>query len=181
MSARREFIETVKRHQRGLERARTVGEARSYVASLRRWVKPEGGTVALSEYDRLATQSFAGYRGIVSRPAHGERESVPPHLRALLDEVYGGRCQMCDFTFLKQDKTPYYEIHHLFPMRGHHPKNLVVSCANCHRQFEHAATKLQMDEQTWLIAVTFNTIRHSVYQAVLRAQLRPPMKQVHEM
>ncbi len=181
VSARREFIETVKRHQRGLERARTVAEARSHVSSLRRWVKPERGTVALSEFDRLAMQSSAGQRGLVSRPAHGTRESVPPPLRALLEEVYGGHCQVCDFTFLKQDKTPYFETHHLFAARGHHPKNVVVSCANCHRQFEYAATELQMDEQTWLTAVTFNTIRHSVFQAVLRAQLRPPIRQVHEI
>jgi predicted HNH restriction endonuclease len=112
---------------------------------------------------------------------HGERESAPAYVKALLEEVYGGRCQVCDFTFLKLDKTPYFEIHHLFPTMGHHPKNLVVSCANCHRQFEYAATRLQMDEQAWLTAVTFNAIHHNVFQAVLRARLRPPMRQVHEV
>jgi len=180
VSKRQEFVDTVKRHQRGLERARTVAMARSHLDNLRRRINPRGMTVPLNEYHRLAAQSTSDNRGVVPRVAHGERESTPPHLRMLLGEIYSGRCQVCRFSFLKRDGTPYFEVHHLFPTKGHHPKNLVASCANCHRQFEYATTKLQMDEQAWLIAVTFNSIRHSVYQALIDTRLAPPLKRVYE-
>jgi len=178
LSTQQEFIETVKRYQLGLERAKTEDEARSYITNLKRWVKPEGVTVALSEYHRLATQPLAGHRGIVTHAVHGRRESAPPHLRALLGEIYGGHCQVCDFTFLKRDNSPYFEIHHLFPTRGHHPKNLVVLCANCHRQFEYARVKLHMDGEGWLVTVTFNSVHHDVNQAVLGTEFRPAVKQM---
>lgn len=178
LSTRQDFIKAVKRHQRGLELARTEDEARSHVAGLKRWIKSEDTTVALSEYRRLAMQPYAGYRGMVARVIHGARESAPPHLRMLLGEIYGGHCQVCDFTFLKRDGTPYFEIHHLFPTKGHHPKNLVVSCANCHRQFEYARTRLQIGAEDWLVAVSFNSVRRDVNQAVLGAKLRPAVRRV---
>jgi len=180
VSTHREFVATVKRHQRGLERATTVATARSHLDSLRRWINPVGMAVPLGEYHRLAERSFAEYRGMAHRVGRGERESTPPHLKALLGDIYGGRCQVCEFTFLKRDGSPYFEIHHLFPTKGHHPKNLVTSCANCHRQFEYATTGLHLDKQAWLVAVTFNSVRHVVYQALLDVRLAPPVKRVHE-
>ncbi|HWN10950.1 MAG TPA: HNH endonuclease [Pyrinomonadaceae bacterium] len=62
----------------------------------------------------------------------GRAEAVPPALRALLEAIHQGKCQICGFTFKKRDGKPYFEIHHLEPDKGHHPMNVLVICPNCH-------------------------------------------------
>ena len=77
-------------------------------------------------------------RQYIEKYSNRARESIPNNLRFLLGTIYEGNCQICNFVFLKKDKQPYFEIHHINPLWGNNPKNLVVVCANCHRQFEFA-------------------------------------------
>ena len=67
---------------------------------------------------------------------------------------------------MKRDNSPYYEIHHLEPKLGHYPKNLVLVCANCHRQFEYANVKKTFNKDGWLIKVFFNQKEYLLKQAI---------------
>ena len=83
----------------------------------------------------------------------GRAEAVPPALRALLEAIHQGKCQICDFTFKKRDGKPYFEIHHLEPDKGHHPMNVLVICPNCHAQLENATVAETERVMGWLVAV----------------------------
>jgi rubredoxin len=101
----------------------------------------------------------------------GRAEAVPPSLRALLEAIHQGRCQICDFTFKKRDGKPYFEIHHLEPDKGHHPMNVLVICPNCHAQLENATVAEMERVMGWLVAVRINGKRFRVRQPFVRRQL----------
>ena len=58
-----------------------------------------------------------------------------------------GRCEMpnCDYTpFLKDDKTPYLEVHHVTPLSEEGDDsiyNAVALCANCHRKCHYSSNR----------------------------------------
>lgn len=58
-----------------------------------------------------------------------------------LKELYNNKCQICQFTFKKDNGDNYSETHHLIPL-GHNGadkiENMVVLCPNCHRQLHYA-------------------------------------------
>jgi len=95
------------------------------------------------------------------------RETVGPAIRILLREFHEGRCQLCSFTFEKRDGEPYFEVHHLDPAVGHHPKNLLVVCPNCHAQLEHARVADLRWVDGWLMRVTINGREFSVRQPLV--------------
>lgn len=69
-----------------------------------------------------------------------ERSKVGRALKAL----YDGRCQICEFTFPKRDGTNYAEVHHLESLSEggwEDPRNMLVVCANCHRQLHYGRVK----------------------------------------
>jgi len=54
--------------------------------------------------------------------------------------LYQGKCQICNFTFEKENGENYSETHHVVPLgeRGSEEiKNIIVLCANCHRQLHY--------------------------------------------
>jgi hypothetical protein len=106
------------------------------------------------------------------------RENVPASLRTLLSRVYLGHCQLCDFWFLKRDNEPYYEVHHLDPTKGHHPKNVVVVCGNCHNQFEYTEVHKHFNDDQWLLEVSFNRKVIPVKQALSQVKLVTFTKEV---
>jgi hypothetical protein len=57
-------------------------------------------------------------------------------------------------------------VHHVDPEAGHHPQNLLVLCANCHAQMEHAEVAVKRDEQGWVVAVVINGKERTVRQAL---------------
>jgi rubredoxin len=101
----------------------------------------------------------------------GRAEAVPPALRALLEALHQGKCQVCDFTFKKRDGQPYFEIHHLEPDEGHHPMNVLVICPNCHAQLENATVTEMERVVGWLVAVRINGRRFRVRQPFVRRRL----------
>jgi len=101
----------------------------------------------------------------------GRAEAVPPALRALLEAIHQGKCQICDFTFRKRDGKPYFEIHHLEPDKGHHPMNVLVICPNCHAQLENATVGETERVMGWLVAVKINGRRFKVRQPFVRRRL----------
>jgi len=91
-------------------------------------------------------------------------QTVAPVVRVLLRELHQGKCQICSFTFAKRKGDPYFEVHHLEPDVGDHPANLLVLCANCHAQFEHANVGGLERVGSWVVAATINGKRHTVRQ-----------------
>ncbi len=128
--------------------------------------------VALQELARMAqTEIPQRKRSPVLHKGRGE--AVPSSVRALLEALHLGRCQICSFAFKKRDGSSYFEIHHLDPDKGHHPTNLLVVCPNCHAQLEHANIIDMERVMGWLVAVTINGNRLSVRQPFV--QRRAPI------
>jgi len=60
-----------------------------------------------------------------------------------LKKIYNNQCQICGFTFKKDNGENYSESHHLIPLKDNgidDIKNLIIVCPNCHKKL-HYATK----------------------------------------
>ena len=62
--------------------------------------------------------------------------------------------------------NPYFEIHHIDPLKGNHFKNLLVVSPNVHAQFTFADLEQHFDNYGWLRKVKFNEVTHNVYQII---------------
>lgn len=160
----RDFVAATQELQSSFDNSMNELEASEKLVRLSRWTNTQQGSVILNEYYRLAATSVPAKRPLTKRRASRSSESAPANLRTLLGRLYQGHCQVCDFRFLKRNNEPYFEIHHLDAMAGHHPKNLIVVCGNCHNQFEHADVVPQFNAEHWLIEIHFNRILHQVNQ-----------------
>lgn len=127
----------------------------------------EKTVIYLNEYYRICKNKDIIPRKRIKLKPSDIYENTPNNIRVLLGNLHRGLCQVCRFTFLKKDRTPYFEIHHLNPNLGHHPKNLILVCANCHRQFEYADIETYMNENGWLIEVKFNDQNFMINQPIL--------------
>ena len=92
------------------------------------------------------------------------REKVPISLRIILLNLYHGKCQISGFTFIMKNGKPYFEIHHIDPLKGNHLKNLLVVSPNVHAQFTFANSEHHFDDEGWLRKVKFNEDTFSVFQ-----------------
>ena len=133
----------------------------------------------MSEYFRLVNDIKVQNRATKIRESGKSREITPPNVKGILGDIYKGRCQVCDFWFLKKDGNPYLEIHHINPRRGHDLKNLLIVCANCHRQFEFANTGLFFNPEEWLIEVKFNENFFAVNHIYLKTDTKEFFKHIH--
>lgn len=173
----RNFIVNTKGLERSLDRSKIDQEASKKIAALCQWTNLDKNRVVLNEYYRLIHTLPFRDRPSRKKRLTRTRETAPANLRTLLKEIYKGHCQVCDFWFLKKDGEPYFEIHHVNPIKNHHPKNLLVVCGNCHNQFEHANVKPRFDGG-WLVEVTFNNTISSVKQIALITKIEPHVKEV---
>ena len=164
--------------QHSFDISETEQEASVKVITLSQWTQLNKDEVVFNEYYRLANTLPSKERKYIKKSENRARESIPANLRTLLGGVYKGHCQVCNFWFLKRDKAPYFEIHHLDPLRGHHPKNLVVVCGNCHNQFEHANVKQEFTDDSWLVRVSFNEVIHTVTQALFTRKVEGFFKEL---
>ncbi len=63
-----------------------------------------------------------------------------------LKELYKGKCQICGFTFEKNNGENYSEAHHVIPLgdKGSDEiSNLIIVCANCHSQLHYDKPELK--------------------------------------
>lgn len=148
-----------------LEAAETDSEAD------RQLTRKRPRAVAKLELLRIAGSSAPGSRPIVLPPVAERHEIVPTGIRVLLRELHDGKCQLCSFTFEKRNGEPYFEVHHIDPMIGHHPTNLLVVCPNCHAQFEHATVTDFRWAGGWVVGVTING-RHLTVRQPLAVESR---------
>lgn len=161
------FIKETRELQLSLDNSESEREASEKLTTLAQWTSLDKKQVVYNEYKRLVDTITAQDREHVEKRPSRARETTPASLRTLLETIYQGHCQLCDFWFLKRDNSPYFEIHHLNPPQGHHPKNLVVVCGNCHNQFEHANVGHEFNNDSWLIRVLFNERIYQVNQIAL--------------
>lgn len=57
-----------------------------------------------------------------------------------LKNIYDGKCQICNFAFLKDNGDNYCEAHHLVPISqggSQEEINVVILCANHHRMLHY--------------------------------------------
>jgi len=174
----RMFITKTRELQDGFDKSESEQEASEKVDTLGQWVQLDRQKVVLNEFSRLVDIMPLESREYTKSRLGRAREKVPANLRTLLEGIYNGHCQLCDFWFLERSNKPYFETHHLNPFQGHHPKNVVVVCGNCHNQFEHANAHQNFDTDGWLIRVSFNDRTYSVNQAVLNIKPEHAFKDV---
>jgi hypothetical protein len=94
------------------------------------------------------------------------KESVPFALRKILLNLYEGRCQVSNFTFLMKNGLPYFEIHHINALIGNHFKNLLVVSPNVHAQFTYANLEQKFDNDGWLREIKFNNNSFRINQII---------------
>lgn len=172
------FLLKTQELQRSLDKAEDENDASEKIISLAKWADLDKKKVVLSEYHRLIKTIPASERQYIKKSLSKAKESVPPNARVLLEELYQGHCQVCDFWFLKKDNRPYFEIHHINPAQGHHPTNLVVVCGNCHNQFEFANVRNEFNNG-WLTTVSFNDKPYHVNQIFLKTTWESSFKQLY--
>lgn len=150
-----------------LESAATESEAQRELSTLVRLARKRSRRVAREELLRLAQNRAPEKRLRVASNVSGRHETAPAAIRVLLRELHDGKCQLCSFSFQKRNGQPYFEIHHLEPAVGHHPANLLVICANCHAQLEHAMVTDLVRNGIWLTSLRINGRRIAVRQPLL--------------
>ena len=155
-----------------LQAARTDLEAEKEIDALSRMTKKRPCELAHDELTRIAQESIRRPRPKLHPAALERHEGVPSAIRVLLRELHDGKCQLCSFTFEKQNGEPYFEVHHLEPEIGHHPTNLLVLCPNCHAQFEHAMVTDFRWVGNWLVGVTINGKRLSIRQPLVHDSIK---------
>jgi hypothetical protein len=161
-----------KRSRENLQVSQTDAEAERELNTLSRLTKKRPRELARQEILRIAKESPRQPRVRVSPSAAGHHEGVPCGIRVLLRELHGGKCQLCSFTFKKRNGETYFELHHVDPQVGHHPNNLLVLCANCHAQFEHALVTDFEFAGNWLVGVTINGRRLAVRQPLAQESMK---------
>jgi len=179
ITVEKEFLVNTQELQKKFDSAKQVEEANTILDNLLTWANPRQDVAPLIELLRLTQTTNKSERRAVPISDRRAKETVPAHIRVLHERIYKGHCQLCDFWFLKRDKRPYFEIHHIDAFSGHHPQNLVVVCGNCHNQFEHSDTSLGFDEAGWLRQVRFNDRDYEVYQALVAAKLKAAQKTLY--
>ncbi|MCH7770784.1 MAG: HNH endonuclease [Bacteroidetes bacterium] len=175
----KKFIERIKEIQADFDNSKDDKIVFDKIELISNLTKVDKTKIVYNEFLRLANYSNEKIRKRLKISNRFSRENIPPSIRVILGYMYKGRCQVCSFTFFKRDRNPYYEIHHLDATLGHHPKNLVLVCANCHRQFEYANVSKDFDETGWLSKVTFNQNNFKIKQAVKEIEKQVFLKSIY--
>lgn len=152
-------------------------EASQNLIEIANWTKATEEIVKLREFHRLIKETNIEERKRIIKRELSTKDSTPPNIKILLGKIYAGHCQVCDFWFLKRDKNPYFETHHIAPENANHVQNLLVVCGNCHNQFHYANVK-QMLKDGWISKVFFNDKVFEVNQIVFKQKFEEATKEV---
>jgi RNase P subunit RPR2 len=174
----REFVEFNNRVQSKFDESINEKSAETNLSILSNWNMMNLDQTAIRELFRLSNEEIHERKQMLRKNVKS-KEIVPPQLRITLNRIYKGICQVCQFWFLKKDNSPYFEIHHINASLGNHPKNLLVVCANCHRQFEFAYLKKEYDSVGWFDEVKFNQNKFAVHQAMRELDSKDFIKTVY--
>jgi hypothetical protein len=128
-------------------------------------------TILCNEFVQLSKRKISS-RIIERKTLSPSKESVPLSMRKILRSMYDGKCQITNFAFLMKNGDPYFEIHHIDPLIGNHPKNLLVVCPNVHTQFTYSHIEQSFDNNGWLRSVKFNGEFFNVFQIIDTLKLK---------
>lgn len=159
-----EYISRHKSFESKFDKSIDISESNNNLAEIANLNNFDLYNTALRELNRLSKVELTARMYSKIRETQ-VRENIPASLRIILENIYKGHCQLCKFGFLKRDMKPYYEVHHIRPEFGSHPKNILVVCPNCHAQFTYAKIN-QYFSNKWLTKVRFNEREFKVYQAI---------------
>jgi len=151
----KKFEISVNKNEKDLDQSKDEKEADSKLKKISKVTNANFRETILSEYFRLSRKEL-GKRKYNKLRVEKKKEGVPPSIRQILTEIYNGKCQITQFSFLMTNGRPYFEIHHIIPHLGNHLKNLLVVCPNIHAQFTYAKVKEFFDQEGWLRKVKFN-------------------------
>lgn len=79
-----------------------------------------------------------------------------------------GRCEQPGCTrelFLRQDRTPYLEVHHLVPLSAAGPDtlhNVAALCPSCHRELHYGTDREQLTHQLRTFVAALPSLRANV-------------------
>ncbi|MCL2131068.1 MAG: HNH endonuclease [Lentimicrobiaceae bacterium] len=118
-----------------------------------------------NEFIRLSSNEVKK-RKTITKQKITTKENVPFALRKILLNLYEGKCQVSNFTFLMKNGLPYFELHHIDALKGNHLKNLIVVSPNVHAQFTYANLEQKFDNDGWLREVKFNDNLFKVSQII---------------
>lgn len=152
-------------------------EASQNLIEIANWTKATEEIVKLREFHRLIKETNIEERKRIIKRELSTKDSAPPNIKILLGKIYAGHCQVCDFWFLKKDKTPYFETHHINPEKASYIQNLLLICGNCHNQFHYANVKLE-PKKGWISRVFFNDRVFEVNQIVFKQKFEEATKEV---
>ena len=156
-----EFLETIRILEENFDKSQSENEAVDQLNRVSRVTGAKLKDIMLNEYHRLSAKPIEKRR-YKKNSLTKRKVNVPVSIRKLLEEVYQGKCQLTDFTFINMNGKPYFEIHHIKPDLGHHLKNLLVVSPNIHAQFTHASVINHFDEDGWLRRVKLNKEKFAV-------------------
>ena len=172
------FIKRTKELQKDFDDSKNDDDASDKILTLTKWLDLKEKEVAINEYNRLINEMDLIKRRVIEKSSSCITENAPSNIRIILEKIYKGHCQVCDFSFLKKNGKPYFEIHHINPSIGHHLKNIVLVCANCHRQFTYANVRHIFHNNGWLTQVIFNDKQYSLNQVILEMPQRKILKKI---
>jgi hypothetical protein len=128
---------------------------------------------ATAAYDALIERIAAIDAETAGKPPAKVRETAERYERdaalvRLLKQARGGQCQICGHTFKMRNGDTYTEAHHLEQLANGGldvPRNMLIVCANHHRQFhygdveiiEHTADTLvvRLDDKVHTVSLAF--------------------------
>lgn len=161
------FVKNIKVIENKIENSRFESETEKHLHRLSRITNIPSEEVLKNEFIRLSNREMKN-RKTRSISNVKTKEKVEAPIRKLLKDLYNGKCQITNFTFKMRNGENYFEIHHIYPFRDNHLKNILVVSPNVHAQFTYANSKLFFDEQGWLRQVKFNDDSFKVYQIIDR-------------
>lgn len=175
----KQYLQTVKLLQKKLDNSNDEITTTDNINKLAAISNIKQSEVYRNEFYRLSKQGDSE-RNFIQVAQKNRKESVPFSIRKLLGEIYKGKCQLTNFTFIQKNGNPYFEIHHIKENKGNYLKNLLVVSPNIHAQFTYSSKKEYFDKEGWIRKVKFNDNEFSVYQYIDKLDKIKFIKEVHQ-
>ncbi|MBC6425054.1 MAG: HNH endonuclease [Ekhidna sp.] len=159
------FQHLLKTKRADFEQSISEDEAERNLTDISRFVNLTQAQILKNEFIFRSKQEI-NERKFIEKNKTKVRENVPCSIRKILLELYSGRCQVTDFTFLTESYEPYFDVHHIEPKKGNHFKNLLVVSPNTHARFTHCILEQNFDKEGWLRKVKFNDEEFKIFQII---------------
>lgn len=175
----KQHLQTIKSLQEELDGSKNDSSVSDKIEKLAIASHVSQNKVLQNEFLRLANQNESK-RNSIEVSKTNKKESVPYSIKKILGEIYKGKCQLTNFTFVQKNCKPYFEIHHIDASKGNYLKNLLVVSPNIHAQFTYSNKVEHFDDHGWLRRVKFNEEEFNVFQFIDQIKQKQFVKEVHQ-